>query len=460
MESITSGNNILLLLDSFSDAAEKLYHSFRMADYSFTTVVLEENGFLPEGVVSLFGYFLGDFSKSASALGKPLYFNQVPVPEFWQISGTYRQGEIRDKSHKRGRIFYAKPENKRLVQKVEWLDENGTCRSIDHFNSKGALYAKTTCNAEGRPVMKTHFSATGQEKVVENFETGDVILNGEKEEVRVFHGRVEFALYMLGEAGLSDLTVCYNSLSTPFFISEKLKHSKKRHILFWQEPVKGDIPGNMKYIFTKGECQTKAVFVQRKDAYEKLVELGAKEEMLRKLGYIYPFQRQNKYGHNALICTNSDQIEQLQKLIESLPNFHFHIAAITEMSAKLMAFGNCENVSLYPNVKDKQLDQLFDTCDWYFDINHADEIVSAVERAFMNNQLIFAFQETVHRPELMPKEYIYPVSEVDRMIVSVKECLYGTTLADIHLIKQREAAAAESVKEYQQVLSYILPQKK
>lgn len=452
MESNTSENDILLLLDSFSDAGKNLYHSLQLAGYTFTTVVLEENGFLPEGAESVYGYFLGDFSKSLSASGNPLEFNQVPVPESWQIRGTLPQGEIRDNSGKRGRIFYAKPEHKRMVQRVEWLDENGIPRSVDHYNSKGALYARTTCDAEGKPVSKTYFSVNGQEKIVENFETNDVTLN-DVGEAHVFHGKIDFALYMIKQAGLSECTVCYNSLSTPFFISEKLKHGEKRHILFWQESKRDEIPGNMKYIFLKKDCQTKAVFVQRKDAYEKLIELGADQKMLHKLGFIYSFQRENAYGPNVLICTNSDRIEQLQKLVEALPELQFHISAVTEMSPKLMAFENYENVTLYPNVKDKQLDSLFADCDWYFDINYAEEIVSAVERAFLNNQMIFAFQETAHRPEYTAKDYIYPASEADRLISQAKASIYGATLADIHLLKQKETATTENVKAYQQLFT-------
>lgn len=452
MESNTSENDILLLLDSFSDAGKNLYHSLRMAGYSFTTVVLEENGFLPEGVESVYGYFLGDFSKSLSASGNPLDYNQVPVPGSWQIRGTFPQGEIRDNSGKRGRIFYAKPENKRHVQRVEWLNENGILSSVDYFNSKGALYARTTCDAEEKPAVKTYFSVDGQDKIVENFATNEVILNDENGE-HTFHGKIEFALYMIERAGLSECTVCYNSLSTPFFISEKLKHGEKRHILFWQESERDEIPGNMKYIFLKKDCQTKAVYVQRNDAYEKLIELGADKNMLHKLGFIYSFQRENAYGRDVLICTDSDQIEQLQKLVEALPELQFHIAAVTEMSPKLMAFDNYENVTLYPNVKDKQLDSLFAECDWYFDINHAEEIVSAVERAFLNNQMIFAFQETVHRPEYTAKEYIYSASEADHLIVQAKASIYGATLTDIHLLKQKETATMENVKAYQQLFA-------
>ena len=120
------------LIRHFSDEGKRLFYSFQQADKSIPAVVLEENGFLPEGAVSVYGYFLGDFAQSSLASGTPLYFNQISVPEYWRISGTNRQGEIHDLGRKRGRILYAKPVHRRLVATVEWLDERGVVRTADH----------------------------------------------------------------------------------------------------------------------------------------------------------------------------------------------------------------------------------------------------------------------------------------------------------------------------------------
>lgn len=454
MEKTAVRPDVVLLLENFSDEGKRLFYSFQQADKSIPAVVLEENGFLPEGAVSVYGYFLGDFAQSSLASGTPLYFNQISVPEYWRISGTNRQGEIYDLGRKRGRILYAKPVHRRLAATVEWLDERGVVRTADHYNSQGALYAKTTFDASGKKVMKTYFTAEGQEKIVENFVTKDIILNEDKK-VLVFRGKVDFSVYMLQKAGFAHCHFCYNTLSTPFFVSERFKNPVKKHVLFWQEPKRNDIPGNMSYILRQQESQTKAIFVQRRAAYEKLLELGADRGMLHSIGYIYPFKRDNSHGRQALICTNSDQIEQLKKVVEALPELHFHIAAITEMSPKLMAYGEYENVSLYPNVKTTQLDSLFSRCDWYFDINHADEIVSAVERAFLNNQLVFAFQETAHNREYVAEEYIYPAKESDRLMADVKKTIADEKLFNEHLKLQRACAMAEKREAYQNLLPYM-----
>ena len=58
-----------------------------------------------------------------------------------------------------------------------------------------------------------------------------------------------------------------------------------------------------------------------------------------------------------------------------------HIGAITEMSATLMGLGKYDNVKLYPTITQAKINQLFQTCDIYLDINKGGEIVNAVERA-------------------------------------------------------------------------------
>lgn len=89
----------------------------------------------------------------------------------------------------------------------------------------------------------------------------------------------------------------------------------------------------------------------------------------------HSYKKENTYQNEALICTNSDRIEGCEELITALPNMRFHITAITEMSSKLMRLEQYPNVMLYPNVRMKKVDELFQLCDYYLDINYESEIV-------------------------------------------------------------------------------------
>lgn len=411
-------------------------------------VVIEEDGFLPEGVISVYGFFLGDFKAARGKKARPRYFNEITVPEYWEISGTNSNGKVQDLSRERGRIFYAEPKHKRLVKVVDWYDERGIVRSSDHYNRYGALYGRTIFNAKGQRVNRSYFSAEGREVIVENFVTGDIILN-EGNVVRVFRSKTDFVLHFLVRAGFPQTRIFFNSLSTPFFVSNRLKSRVKRDVLFWQEPTGKEIPGNMQVIFQGEASRTGSVVVQNRASYDQLIALGANPDMCKRLGFIYPFEKENGHRPEALICTNSDNLEKGEELVRALPQMHFHIASITEMSSKLMGMGAYGNVSLYPGATAGLLEQLFDRCDYYLDINHESEIVSAVQKAFLHNQLIFAFEETAHNRDYEAGEHIYRKEDASRMIFAIKKAMADGAVLEEHLQKQRDAALAESAEAYQ-----------
>lgn len=443
-------DDAILLLDRYNQDGQNLYMSLKAAGFTCPTVVIEDDGFLPDDVMSVYSYFLGDFKAVLGDAARPKYFNEIRVPDYWEISGTNASGKVQDLDKERGRIFYAEPKHKRIVRVVDWYDERGFVRSSDHYNRYGAIYGRTVFNAKGQKVNKSYFSAGGQEVIVENFVTGDIILN-EENEVRIFHNKTEFVLHFFVRVGFKQSRIFFNSLSTPFFVSNRLKSQEKRDVLFWQEPKREDIPGNMQSIF-KGEAgRTATVMVQKKKSYDKLIELGAKKSMVYKLGYIYPFIKENTHQPNALICTNSDHIEHCEDIIQKLPQIHFYIAALTEMSSKLTKMGMYDNVSLYPGVKMAVLDELFKQCDYYFDINHESETISAVHKAFLHDHLILAFKETTHNEDYLAEEHIYPADDWERMCLDVEAAIVDAKVLKKMLQKQKKAALAETVKSYQKL---------
>lgn len=440
-------DNIVLLLDNYGEDSKKLHTSFQLTGRQYPVFVLEEDGFLPEGVISVFGYFLGDFKTAENAPGKPRYFNQIQVPEYWEISGNNSGGKVHELNKERARIFYAEPKHKRLVKVVDWYDDRGVVRSSDHYNRYGALYARTVFNAKGQRVNKSYFSADGREIVMENYVTKDIILN-DGNVVKIFRTKQEFAAYVLEKAGYAGHRVFFNTLSTSFFVSERLKDNGKGDVLFWQEPIRDEIPGNMRIILNDTSNRTAKIMVQSRKAYQRLLELGAPAEKLCELGYIYPFEKENTSRPEVLICTNSDRIAELNKIVEALPEFHFSIAALTEMSSKLMSMDVYSNVSLYPGVKMKVLEELFDKADFYLDINHESEIVSAVQQAFLHNQLIFAFKETLHNASYVALEHIYSIDRANELILDIKAVMSDTALLKEHLKRQHETAMLETKETY------------
>ena len=112
-------SEIVLLFDNYSTDSKDMHHSFLRTGCNGPAIVIEEDGFLPEGVISVFGAFLGNFENAKNIPGRPRYFNQIKVPEYWEISGTNKGGSVHDLNKERARIFYAEPKHKRLVRIVD-----------------------------------------------------------------------------------------------------------------------------------------------------------------------------------------------------------------------------------------------------------------------------------------------------------------------------------------------------
>ena len=127
-----------------------------------------------------------------------------------------------------------------------------------------------------------------------------------------FQNKSELFVFYLKEAGYDLSRILYNSLATPFLTTMNLPNSGQ-DVLFWQEPITDSVPGNMRLLLESNHRQTKIV-VQDYTAYTNLLKLVSPEQASRVafLGFMYPFARQNNFQNQALILTNSDQIEHLE----------------------------------------------------------------------------------------------------------------------------------------------------
>lgn len=268
----------------------------------------------------------------------------------------------------------------------------------------------------------------------------------------IFRSKTDFIAFFIRCAGLEDTAVYFNSLSYPFFASQTLAPNGFRDALFWHEPVGDEIPGNMQIILHDQGTRAKRVFVSRRESYDRLIALGAPSDKVKQLGYIYSFVRENKHRPHILVCTNSENVGHLTELASLMPQMHFHVAAITEMSSKLMSAGQYDNVSLYPNVKMSVLDSLFEKCDFYLDINHEGEIVDAVHRAFLNNMLIVGYEETMHNAYYTADTNTFKESEYADMAEALNLTLAMPHLIDEALAMQKKAAVAADATDYMEIL--------
>lgn len=122
------------------------------------------------------------------------------------------------------------------------------------------------------------------------------------------------------------------------------------------------------------------------------------------------------------------------------------------MSTKLLTVGAYDNVTMYPCVKTSILDELFHKCDLYLDINHEGEIVSAVSRAFLNDQLIYAFKETLHNTVYVAKEHIYAEDNAMELIAQLQRVTQDAAYMEQELDVQKAGALAETEEHFKEII--------
>ncbi|HFI0306853.1 TPA: accessory Sec system glycosylation chaperone GtfB [Streptococcus suis] len=437
---------MILLVEQYHQKSQDLHYSLKQAGFDGNCVSLTEDGFLPKEVESPYGYFC----QMTSGVGRPLYFNQLEVPTFWEITGTNSQAEIWEYQDKKAHIHYCQSNHySRRIQSVDWLGPQGKVLLTEHYNQYGWLYSRTFYSEEEQPTVRVYLNESGLEVLTENFQTGDILLDW-KNSFHVFKNRLDFYQFYLKNR-FEDLSeIWYNSLSQPFFLSYYMEQPGQ-DLLFWQEGIGDELPGNMTVLLRNDQTRTQRVIFQDFDAYQKAQLLldAQQAKKISYLGYLYPEKRHKSTEKSILILTNSDQIKQLDVLSQELPDYEFHIAAYTEMSQHLMSKGEFENVLLYPNISPRLLDELLASCGLYLDINLGGQVDQIVRRAFENNLLLFGFEETVHDRNFIPQSHLFHLSATDELIQQIRKSEQDFSQA---IIKQRQESHQDTVARYQLIL--------
>ena len=146
-------------------------------------------------------------------------------------------------------------------------------------------------------------------------------------------------------------------------------------------------------------------------------ELGQNHHLhpLQKL-HIYPIRE----PLTCLIYTSSDQIEQIETLIQSLPNIQFKIAARVMVSDRLKQLLVYPNVTVYAGINYlAELDQeLIETSQVLLDINHGEKTEEMLDQFSERGKLILAFENTKYREV---GQLTYKVEQVQEMIEKLRE---------------------------------------
>ena len=443
---------MILLMDEYTEKSRLLHESLKAAGIAHDCICVFYNGYLPDDVISPYAYYSGCMAQQS---GRPKYFNELEIPFGFEIRGNNSTAQRYDYEKRRAGIFYAEPRHLRNINIVDYLNEAGGAVFSDHYNKYGKRFAQTLLDENQRQLMKVYFDKEGREVILENLVTGGVILTYEGKTI-LYGNKIDFLLDFIVKCGYDTSRVLYNSLSYPLFVSNRLpKEGCAGDLLFWQEELGDQLPGNMELLFQDESTRTTKIAVQSEPVYDKLQKLmpGNSRIQVSPLGFIYPFVRKNKGGKQVLIMTNSDRIKEIVHLVSSLSEVTFHIGALTEMSSTLRCLSDFSNVRLYESITPNRQDQLFEDCDLYLDINYEGEILDAVKTAFLHNQLIVAFQDTVHNRSYVAKENLFAPEAGDLFCEEVRHCLSDPVYMEEKLERQRRFAMAENKERYLEVIN-------
>ncbi|MCD7921420.1 MAG: accessory Sec system glycosylation chaperone GtfB [Clostridiales bacterium] len=439
---------MVLLVERLLEDDLRLIYSLSVSGYQFQTVVIEYDGFLMDYMISPYSYFIYGEEEP-----EEIRCILIALPS--RSTGTSRERAPGEKSTILMTCAdgsFLRNRKKHYVRTVEWLDGNRRVCSCDHYDKFGRRFAQTSFDRSQKPVHRTFYDGSGAEVITENLLTGDIILT-ENGKNRFFCSKEEFVVHFLRQ--LEPDYILYNSLSVPFLAAARYCGQVKqlRHnVLFWQEPVGEDIPGNMKMILNRDMAGTDLIAVQSKEAFQRIRELEIDQSRFAYLGYIYPEIRQNQGSANALIFTNSDQVERLEELVRQLPEIRFHIGALTEMSSKLMNMQKFSNVSLFPAISEEQIRDLWEKCDIYLDINHGNEVQTAVQTAFIQQDLIFAFENTAHNRRYVGDGNLFSPDQYTEMAEKLRMAVSDPAVMERELGLQRSHAESVTAEDYRTVI--------
>ena len=420
-------------------------HSLATAGVARKSLFVHYDGELPKGGLSPYSFF-AKLPETPNARG--LFFDQVSVPEFYDIRHLDGGSAAIEFLKKRVGIIHYRKEGYRLVQAVDWFSKEDAQFVVkrDAYNLAGHHYASTYFSAKG-PYQRDYYNLEGQVVVSEELVHQSIQVI-EESKVHHFENVTQFFLYFLKVAQIEPSEIYINSLSFPLFISRALNIGRKT-TLFWQEALAQEVPGNMKNELERAVTLNRIIFAEEKQLKQVKSSFPATSISLGYLSAIGEFKRANQYRPQAFILTNSDNIYGLKDILENFPELQITVAAYTNMSTKLLHLEEAfPNIQLIPSINEERLRLELEKADIYLDINRGLKVGEILKWAYEQNMLIFSYKE-VAQPEVHGLVF----EEVRDLCNHLSYILTDRTNWQKLLIKMVEKKGALStIEDYQNLL--------
>ena len=361
----------MILFDSFNKKEKMFLESMQCAhNDSLEALVLEDIPFLPSNVFSIYDYYLNEWDPHTTF--KNIYYAFIDTPNFWKIIPQAERGAIYDKHEKKANIFVQSPVDKRLVEHVEWIKNNQVYRK-DYYDRYGKVYKQEHLDENNKLLETCYITSTKKEIIKINHSNGIVGVLQKNNLMKYYHSKEDwFKDYLTKLCSSFENVVVTSNLQKEMLQSISYKD------------------------WSVLETKIDSLCYVSKDTIQKIND--------------------KKSTNNIFILTTSDQLEGIEEIVDALPRCNFHIGASTAFSNKIIELGKKENVHLYSTIQSHKINELFDLCPIYLDINKAHSYPNSVEAAALNGLIILGFEDTVRKTQYLLENYILPKRNISAMI--------------------------------------------
>ena len=147
-------------------------------------------------------------------------------------------------------------------------------------------------------------------------------------------------------------------------------------------------------------------------------DLDWTEIISRKFNLNY-YERSNQSKKSACILTWVLEVEHLEYLIKSLPEWHFHIGSPVYCSSDLTKLSVYRNVTLYQSIIHNRIDWMLDDSTVYLDINHGAVVFDVLSKARDRGIKIFTFDNTRKLSDDSIYSGIFSVDRPEEMVKAI-----------------------------------------
>ena len=399
-----------------TDKLRRLLDSLGMKSRVFYTN-FETN--VDENTISLASSF--SYSSEDDYQGKPLFFNDLSVPLYWELWTLGITTYLFDGKDRRANIIFRENVRERTVKQVEWFGQGEKVVAIDDYNRYGWRTKQRLLDDEGRALMDIYFNRAQEEVLLHYIQEDYLIHQGSVGRDRIFSGKDDVIKFVLGQVLKSDETIiCMDHNFLPLLQAERLVYCSGSH-------------DGLEHIQNQVSHTLVANYYPQEERRSGLIYLAGAEQ-----------EGNQPFVPQAMVMTASENIEGLAGLVDKFPDIDFHIAALTSMGPKLTCLEEKTNVYLYPGISRDKYQELLRECSIYLDLNYGSEVTDVTLEAIANEQLLYGLASTVHRQYYKALPTVFAsVEEVDqsiRQLLQEQDCYPRALKAQKEALKLADRA--------------------